>query len=192
MKEDFTVSDIKNIFGLSNQRVHYFMLLNIIRPSIEKVGPGRSNRYSFQDIYELAIALRMLQLGIKLKTLQEFMGDFRMFTYEGLLEEEDRVDDSDNTPWRDCTHLYMYLYKNKQAMTYMAIKNFQDEKEIEKLKEFENSVAQSFHLNLSKIREDLILKIDTGKTPEEAKYIEGMTGSTTMIIKQIISPKKNA
>jgi DNA-binding transcriptional MerR regulator len=76
MKDQFTANDINKIVGLSQQKLYQLRLFGIISPSIRKNVIGGINIYSFDDLFLIAIALRILDFGIKYNRLKEIMIEF--------------------------------------------------------------------------------------------------------------------
>lgn len=109
MKEYFTAGDINNIFKLSRQRLHQLNLLDIIVPSIEKAKPGGNSKYSFTDLIDIYLAIKLLFFGVRLSVLKMLITDFRRALYKGYEAPFETV----GAIWEHATHLLIYIVPDK-------------------------------------------------------------------------------
>lgn len=129
MVTKFKTSDIKKIFGLSSQSLHQIRQIGIVSPSVEKKGQGGINWYSFNDLIELAVALKLIKHGVKMTDVRD------LFNREGY------------TDWKDHTHIFIFGNKYKKEKIGNKI--------LKKIKVEEDS----FIISIEKIRENLNIKI---------------------------------
>ena len=78
MRKEFSAKHIEEILGASRQRLHQMRLMGIISPSVNKArGQGERNKFSFDDLVDIAVILKLLKFGVDYFALQSYMHVYR-------------------------------------------------------------------------------------------------------------------
>ena len=153
LKDRFKASDIKRIFGLSSQRLHQIRQMDIVSPSINKRGQGGTNWYSFNDLIEIAVALKLIKHGVKMTDVRDFAVLFVQLIYS------DRFNQERYSEWKDLTHIFISSSKNSKGGIGFLPLDLRKKKNINKTLKTIRLEEDSFIISVEKIRENLEIKI---------------------------------
>ena len=79
--QQFTSADIDAILGLHQRTLDYWDERDVVRPSIQKAdGKGTTRLYSYEDLIELRVVMRLRELGLSLQRIQKGLAYLRSST----------------------------------------------------------------------------------------------------------------
>jgi DNA-binding transcriptional MerR regulator len=92
MKDNFSTFDVLKIFKISRPRLREWMVRGFIKPTIPANGQGTKALFTKEDIYKIALFIRLIKVGFKRKQASELCCniDFKLGVWadENLLQND--------------------------------------------------------------------------------------------------------
>jgi DNA-binding transcriptional MerR regulator len=128
--KSFTAGDIHEILGIRQRTLDYWDQCNVVRPSVDAgKDKGQTRRYSFDDLRELTVVMRLRDTGLSLQKIRKALQYLREHGGRNFRDGVFITDGKDLFQKHRCGQLESVLRKGQMAFSVVFVGKIPDELE---------------------------------------------------------------